>query len=267
MNEQQDLFYDLEYFGLSADESTLYLAMLRYGPIPVGLLAKKTELDRGKVYRMLDHLQGLGVVKFTFSNPVKCIAAKPDECLNNIVQKKECEVETMKKLIPRVNSSLKSVSFDNSSTQEHELNIVQGRNIVYAHIAKLISNARNTVYIVSSKEDLIRMYYTQIPEIVKKAKKQNIKVRILTEKSDPKEESILQKFEAEEIRYGILPSKSRMIVEERRKLIMSGLIDETSGHNDSKDSILDTNSPEMVSNISRLCILLWNRARRIMPNQ
>ncbi len=79
-------------------------------------------------------------------------------------------------------------------------------------------------------------------------------------------ENILQlvdRLNANETRIGKLPSKSRMIVEEGNQLIMSGSIKESMNLNDDSDSILYTNSSEMINNMFTLCTHLWKKSKPI----
>jgi hypothetical protein len=62
---------------------------------------------------------------------------------------------------------------------------------------------------------------------------------------------------------GKLPAKSRLVVEEGGQLIMSGSIKETMDLNDDNDSILYTNSQEMVNNMFSLCTHLWKKAKPV----
>src|SRR3990172_1798729 len=64
-------------------------------------------------------------------------------------------------------------------------------------------------------------------------------------------------------RIGKLKSKRRVIVEEGGQLIMSGSIKETMDLNDDNDSILVTNSQEMINNMFSLCSHLWKKAKPV----
>ena len=54
-----------------------------------------------------------------------------------------------------------------------------------------------------------------------------------------------------------------MIVEDESQLIMSGSIKESMNLNDEGDSILYTNSSEMINNMFSLCSHLWKKSKPI----
>ncbi|MFI5417234.1 MAG: hypothetical protein ACHQW9_04200, partial [Nitrososphaerales archaeon] len=84
-----------------------------------------------------------------------------------------------------------------------------------------------------------------------------------TEVTSEKELSFISRLNPSEIRLGKLPSKSRMIVEEGKQLIMSGSLNGSMDLNDEGDSVMHTNSIEMVNNMYSLCTLLWNKSKVI----
>jgi hypothetical protein len=52
-----------------------------------------------------------------------------------------------------------------------------------------------------------------------------------------------------------------MIVEENKQLIMSGALSASMDLNDEGDSVMHTNSAEMVCNMFSLCTLLWAKSK------
>ena len=75
--------------------------------------------------------------------------------------------------------------------------------------------------------------------------------------------NLIQKLGATETRQGKLPSKGRMIVEKDKQVIMSGSMKGTMDLNDDADSIVHTNSTEIVNNIFSLCEHLWKKSKSV----
>jgi sugar-specific transcriptional regulator TrmB len=248
------------FFGLEEIDSRVYMGLLQSGPISVGSISARLGMDRGKTYRALGRLKNMGVVTTTFSNPTLCAAIPPAEALNTILERKQDEIITMKNLSQKIIQDIDSIVRNTEIQDVSSFVIIQGRSNIYSKISKLLSKATGTVYIVAPPEDLIRMYHTTIPERIESIKDKT-KVRILTEIASEKELQFIQRLNPTEIRFGKLPSKSRMIVEEGRQLIMSGALNTSMDPNDEGDSVLHTNSAEMVSNMFSLCTLLWNKSK------
>ena len=262
MNQQQ-IIESLAYFGFEDVDSKVYMGLLQTGPMSVGSLSSRLGIDRGKTYRSLSKLRNLGVVSTTFSNPTLCSAIEPIEALNTILERKQDEIITMKSLSEKISQDISEIVRSCDMQELSSFLIIQGRSNIYSRISKILQKASGTVYIIAPQEDLMRMYHTAIPERIQLIKESGVEVRILTEATREKELSFIRRLNPSEIRLGKLPSKSRMVVEENKQLIMSGSLNDSMDLNDEGDSVMHTNSIEMVNNMYSLCTLLWNKSKVI----
>lgn len=259
MSSQEEIISTLVDFGLERDESMLYLALTQAGSATVNTISAKLGVDKGKIYRSLHKLQNLGLVATTFSNPTICQAIDPEEALLTILERKNAELQSIQKTIKKVAKEISQFKNPHDSlSQSQSLYIIQGRPNIYARIGKLIEESFKTVYIVTTSQDLMRMYYTAMPEKIKASRKNGAKIRIITD-SDISYESLnqIKKLGADEIRLITLPSKSRMVLSENERLLMSGFINDSMSLTDEIDSSLYTNSLEIINNIHFLCEHLW----------
>jgi len=260
---QKEIFESLSYFGLEKSDAIVYLGLLQMGSVTVGTMSSKLEIDRGKAYRSLNKLRNLGLVSTTFSNPTICQAVSPEDALSIIIQRKEDETITMQKLSRKIIKDLKEIAHVPNVSEVSSFSIIQGRSNIYARIGKFIQEATKTIYLVTTVEDILRMYHTSIPEKIKICQKNGSKVFLLTETKSENLLPLIQRLGADDARIGKLPSKSRMIVEDQSQLIMSGSIKETMNLNEENDSILYTNSSEMINNMFSLCDHLWKKSKPI----
>lgn len=257
----EEIIKHLGLFGLEEIDSKVYMGLLQTGPVSVGNLSVKLDIDRGKTYRALNRLRNMGVVSTTFSNPTLCSAVPPVDALNVILDRKQDELITMKNLSQKIVEDIDVIVKQTDMQEISSFVIIQGRSNIYSRIGKLLQKATGVVYLVGPPEDFMRMYHTTIPEKIQMIKDNGTEVRILTEISSEKELVFINRLEPSEIRLGKLPSKSRMIVEESRQLIMSGALNTSMDLNDESDSVMHTNSAEMVSNMFSLCTLLWAKSK------
>lgn len=258
----QEIISHLEYFGLEETDSKVYTGLLQLGSITVGSMAAKLEIDRGKAYRSLNKLKNLGIVTTTFSNPTICSAVEPNQALLTIIERKEDEITTMKNLAKKITENLHDITRNVEAQTISTLSIIQGRTNIYTRIGKLLQSAKETVYLVSTLEDLAMMYHTSIPEKIQIAKNNGVEIKILTSAESGKDCSIVFRLNATDVRVGKLPSKSRIIVESNSQLLMSGSINDQVNLKDENDTILYTNSQEMVNNMFSLSSLLWAKSKK-----
>ncbi len=124
-------------------------------------------------------------------------------------------------------------------------------------------------YIVTTARDLLRMNYTAIPEKMKICKKNSGRIRIVID-SENLDYGMLKEvegLEVAEVRSVVLPSKSRVVISQGSRLLMSGFMSESMSLNEESDSILYTNSREIVDNMYSFCTYLWSTAKPLEIKQ
>lgn len=248
--------------GLEEMEAQVYLNLLRIGPISASALAKEIDVERTKTYRTIEKLLNQNIVSTTFSKPKLCVAAKPEEVLKMILQRKEDDLKLLKDSKEEVVKKIKEMIPRNRLNSMPTFHIVQGRANIYSNISKLLENSTDDVYIVTTLKDISRMYHTSMPDKIKICEKNGGRVLLLTEINNENLLSFVKRFGATETRIGKVRSKGRMIVSKNKEMIMS---DAAAKDNENlsieSDFAFSTNSNEMVNNIHTLCSLLWNNSK------
>ena len=245
-------------------DAHIYLNLLRMGPVTASSLAKEINIDRTKVYRTIDKLLNLKVVSTTFSKPKLCVANKPEDVIKNVLQKKETQVNNIRDAKEYLVDRIKKTIPTNYTSNLPTFHITQGTSNIYSDIEKLIENAKDDVYIITTLKDLSKMYHSSIPEKIKICEKNGGKIKLLTELNNYDFLSFISRFGATETRIGKLSSKGRIIVEKGKQMIMSDVIwNDSEQKNVVFDYAICTNSIEMVNNIFILCNLLWKNSKPI----
>jgi len=260
---------------LETVEARIYLNLLRLGPVTASSLAKELDVDRTKTYRTIDKLLNMSIVSTTISNPKLCIATKPEEVLKIVLQKKQDEINRVEKIGKEVIKKINKIVPITDGHYVPTFRTVQGRANIYSHIEKLLDDSSGTIYIVTTTEDILRMYHTAIPEKIKECIGKGGTVRVLTDADDKKFLPLIDRLKPTETRLGKLPSKGRIIVEEGKQMVMSDVMNasdfvNTANSRSTTDSFslgadsdfaLWTNSAEMVNNIFSLCKFLWRTSK------
>ena len=260
---------------LETVEARIYLNLLRLGPVTASSLAKELDVDRTKTYRTIDKLLNMSIVSTTISNPKLCIATKPEEVLKIVLQKKQDEINRVEKIGKEVIKKINKIVPITDGHYVPTFRTVQGRANIYSHIEKLLEDSLGTIYIVTTTEDILRMYHTAIPEKIKECIGKGGTVRVLTDADDKKFLPLIDRLKPTETRLGKLPSKGRIIVEEGKQMVMSDVMNasdfvNTANSRSTTDSFslgadsdfaLWTNSAEMVNNIFSLCKFLWRTSK------
>jgi sugar-specific transcriptional regulator TrmB len=248
-----------ETLDLDELESKIYLSLLRTGPITASALAKDLNIDRARMYRTVDKLVDRNIISTTLSSPKLCIAVEPEKALKIALEKKEEEIKKIKKsgeaIVDKINNEITT----NQGTNIPTLRIVQGRTNIYTDIGQMIENCTETIYLATTLEDISKMYHSIIPEKIKICEKNGGKVLLLVDVDDPEMIEFVKRFNATETRVCKLPSKGRIAVQKDKQMIMSDSTQAAS--NSDTDFSLSTNAKDMISNIERLCGLVWKTGK------
>ena len=260
----RELLESIQFFGLEHLQSEIYLLLLENGPATMSDLAAKLDVDRGRIYRAMDKLSELSIIKINDSKVRTCNAIPPEKALASLINRKKEQVANLKKMSKLISKELDIITRPNKEPDNPTFSLIEGRNRIYSRIGKLIKESKNPVYLVTTTEDFIRMFQTAIPEKISIAINNGVELRILVDADDSILHDVTSTQGFPEIRIGKLPSKSRIIVEKETQILMSGNIKPSTSLHENSESILHSSSQEMAENMFSLCEQLWKKTKHVV---
>jgi sugar-specific transcriptional regulator TrmB/CheY-like chemotaxis protein len=246
----------LEDYGLTEEEARVYVGVLRMGTGKVSEISHFTNTDRVKGYKILENLRNEGYVTSTLSSPILFSANDPKTTFDELLKKKKSDIQKLEKNHDRLIENLEKLKGHHAESNLPKLSVISGRDNIYNEIKKIIDETKDELYLVTSTSDLIRMYYTDIPDSIKKALKRKVEIRLITELEVSDKTDCVKNLGLSYFRVGKLPSQGR-IVSNSSQIIMSGYTSKTSRIHSSDDSALVTNSDEITGNMQSLCKFMW----------
>ena len=259
MIDDNEIIEKLKKLDIDETESIIFIYLLRIGPSRAGVITSSLNLDRNTAYRTLVKLRNKGLVMTTFSNPPLYFAIQPEEAIRIVLLHLEEDFLTIKKTGYELIEELQKMK--RTTEGENNLNIftlIQGKKNALAKIVKIIKSAKNPLYLITTENEIAKMYHTMVPEEIKRHAKKN-KVRMILSGFEQSGEFI-DSFSPAELRYGNLPSEGLILLEENRQLIMSGGTN-TGKVLDADFVVFYTNNPELLSNVEHLCKNLWDSSK------
>lgn len=104
---------NLLQFGLDEKEISVYLSLISLGPAPASLVARKSQVNRGTTYDILDRLIKLGLVSFykeyQQASSKQHYVAEPPQKLVNAIENKKRNLDTLKLHISKSLPELESL--------------------------------------------------------------------------------------------------------------------------------------------------------------
>ncbi len=190
-SEFNKLSSDLSSFGLSLNQSKVYLFLLSDGKTSAGSISKSLGLHRVDVYRKIRELQNYGLLETHVSTPKKYSAVEPRIALSSVLHRQALEMENAKRrmntLIPKLvdykNAQARSAKLFNDDLQSFDsfYSLVVGRMRYYREIKRLVRSAQDEVLRIVSAGGVIRTFKSGLYEYYVQAKKRGVRLRLISE--------------------------------------------------------------------------------------
>jgi HTH-type transcriptional regulator, sugar sensing transcriptional regulator len=171
-------------FGLNLYEVKIWTALLSRGISTAGELSDIADVPRSRSYDVLESLEKQGFVVMKLGKPIKYIAVDPEEVVERVkknvaldAKEKVARLETMKQA--EVLQELKQLHTTGIELVEPTdlSGSIRGRHNLYSHIELTVSQAEETVTIMTTPQGLIRKVEGLKP-IFEKLVKRGVKIRI-----------------------------------------------------------------------------------------
>jgi len=141
----------LEKIGLTRNESVTYLTLLAGGTLKVSYILKKSGLNSGKIYEILESLKNKGLVSESNINNVRFFTASPPNEILDYLEKQEEELFTKKELIKKELPKLEK------SRKEY---FNESKAITYIGMRGLKTAAYEALSTMKSGEEIVSMGVT-----------------------------------------------------------------------------------------------------------
>lgn len=257
-------FVDL---GLSEEEAMVLKDLYMAGQAKAGDLAKSSGLSRINVYRIMERLQQMNIVESSLGRPVIFSAIPPEKAVEKLVQRASDRLRTMQEAKEHVIRELAMFKVGRQKPQagDAKYRIVQGRQQIYAWIAKMASAAKEEILAYVEREDLMKIYYTGILEELEEARsKRGVRVMILTDVDYSLAETVDNYSSCAEIRHTRIPGMSILLVVDESELAVSAMTRGGEGdeqeENGGEDVALWMNGRNFVAGIKGLLKDSWDNA-------
>ena len=136
MNDLNDLIDRLKHLGLNANESKIYLALLKQHPATGYELSKLCGLPQARAYETLKSLETQKIVVATSGKPVTYIPIAPDDLLARYEQQFKGAIDYLRLSLP--------IYTIESIEPVHNL---RGPDAIISQVSKLVDEAQNTIFL------------------------------------------------------------------------------------------------------------------------
>ena len=159
----------LEKIGLTKNQATVYLSLLKLGSTTAQNLIKESELHRSRVYDSLEKLQQLGLVSSVVKDYKQYFqAAKPEKLFEYIDEKKEA----INQILPELKR------LEGMKKEEIQASVYKGKEGLKTIHSEMLREGKD-VYVLGAKGLIFTDLEYFIPHFERQRIKQGIKWKLL----------------------------------------------------------------------------------------
>lgn len=178
-NLKEDFFQRLEKFGLTKNQSKVYLYLSKNGPHSANELTKLLKLPRTETYHLLTMLQNKGIVIGKFGKPNKFDTLPLEKTISILVNNEKIRITELAKQDDELINLWEKIPTTHVNEEElfdNRFQVLKGMNPILGKIKQITQAAQKEILILGSENDFLKFYHTDFFEITKS--KANLKMLI-----------------------------------------------------------------------------------------
>lgn len=174
---------ELSKFGLTSNQSKVYVFLGKYGSKTAPEVCKALKLPRTETYHLLTTLQNKGMVSATFQHPIRFSAEPLNKAIWVLVNAEKERVNTLEKQEKNIVELWESIPEFNTTTEDKEdkFQMLQGINQIHSKIKEMISKTKSEFLALGSEKDFLKFYHSDFFEPLDKS---GVDLKLLTSASD-----------------------------------------------------------------------------------
>jgi sugar-specific transcriptional regulator TrmB len=187
LNKKDGINFDiLSEFGLTENQTKVFVAIARQGTPTVSEIAEASEVRREEVYRLLPELEGMGLVERLLGKPLRLRTPDPKSALASLVNiEKQRAKERIAELSSRSQELLQSLGHQVQEPPtlegvESGFSLIQENESIRTGLYDMISKSAHQLDILFARSDLVWLLSTQ-GEALQSAIERGVKIRIMSE--------------------------------------------------------------------------------------
>jgi HTH-type transcriptional regulator, sugar sensing transcriptional regulator len=174
---------ELAKFGLTTNQSKVYIFLGKYGSKTAPEVCKALRLPRTETYHLLTTLQSRGLVSATFQHPTRFSAEPLDKAIWVLVNAEKERVNSLESEEKGIVELWESIPMFTTvkDAKEDRFQMLQGANQINSKIKEMVTNTKKEFLILGSERDFLKFYHSDFFEPLDRTE---IDLKLLTSASD-----------------------------------------------------------------------------------
>lgn len=226
--KRNELIKNLVSFGLTPVQAQAYLTLLRFNSATAKSISRNSDINRVDIYRALRHLKKFGIVEEKLGNPTQFIAVDPDQALEVLIASKLRSVDHLRVSKTETRNKLQEFKMEAGGSALDEdvdvgemfLRVVWGEQ-QFKRVQKAVLGSKREIITIFAPSVMIIYDQIGIPELEAERRRDNVRVRALTNINPENLDQASLYSKIVELRHNDLPpSQLRYTIVDGEKLIL-----------------------------------------------
>ena len=223
----ESVIEDFSNYGLGGKETNLLITLAKLGPIKASSVARNLGINRMAAYRMLSRLTDMGLLQVSAEKPMRFAVAPIEEILEILNKVAKERLDKMDHVKERLIGSWKTMTPQIEGEMENRFRIVQGREQIYNLIKRMCNSAERDILIMTTSNDIVRMRFAGVDDILEESSRRGIRVRIISELSSANLEAAERLMDFSEFRHISLRGAGRLVITDEKEILTSLAFDDS----------------------------------------
>ena len=146
----------LEKFGVTKQETEVYLFLARRWALKSGQISKQMRKNKGQTYRLLTSLQEKGLVETTLEYPTRYVAVPLEKVLDLVIYSKHEEASLIEKSKNDLLEDWSNISKIDLQSQLEKFTVIEGTQKIAYKISQMIKETNHQLAAILTVTDLLR---------------------------------------------------------------------------------------------------------------
>jgi len=156
---------ELINFGLTANQSKVFIYLGKYGSKTASEIAKALQLPRTETYHLVNSLQNLGLVTAQMDHPTKYSAMEMKQAIETLVKQEQRRIDSLAGKEESLSKLWKQVPFfvvETDESKSEKMQLLHGMGPITNKIKEMVENSTESIKIYGSIPDVLRFYHSDV---------------------------------------------------------------------------------------------------------
>jgi sugar-specific transcriptional regulator TrmB len=163
---------ELINFGLTSNQSKVFIYLGKYGSKTASEIAKALQLPRTETYHLVNSLQNMGLVSAELSHPTKYTALEMKQAIETLVKQEQQRIDSLAGKEETLSEMWKEVPFfvvETDESKSEKMQLLHGIGPITNKIQEMVSASTENFKIFGSLSDVLRLYHSDVFDWIENA--------------------------------------------------------------------------------------------------